>query len=249
MAVLRVLAPNDFDSEVLPPIPVLQADSSKAAHEFALHIKESITPQLSPPKLALVNVQILGAKTLTDKVSLIIAGRDYLTVGIEANSSLVRVLGVIRFKVLANSITATLQTRETFAVGRTIGLGLVNWFFPELNHNNRDESGRPKEGCGEIFGFFILMLVATVGFAVAGLVGAIVTFFVGGGAILYAVSVARQSKERQKEELLTLVKLVFANAYSEFKYAHTIESSSKQISPVKSALSVHCDVEGRVLID
>jgi hypothetical protein len=217
---LRILAPTDFQTEVLPPMVVSSGNPVDVARCFAQHIENSLYGLVSPPKFTLVDVQILRARTFSDKLAQYEPGNDYLTVGIEGNSSLTRAIGVIRFSVAGNILSGTLQTREAFAAGRSIGNGLANWLFPEPDPNNRDENGQPKQGCGSFFG---MVAAGGLGYALIGtwagpgpgIIGAAIAFVLA----YFAVSSTRQQKERHEEELLTIIRLQLVSAYSNFTYS------------------------------
>lgn len=228
---LRILAPTDFESEVLPPIIVHVENQAEVARAFALHMESSLSGAAAPPKFSLVNVQVLRAKTFTGAATQFEPGRDYLTVGLEGNSSLVRAIGVIRFSVAGNILSGTLQTREAFAAGRSVGSGLANWLFPEPDPNNRDENGQPKQGCGSAIG---MLVAGGIGY---GLVGpwAGPALGMAAGAIAFvatyfAVSSARQQKDRHEQELLTLIRLQLVSAYNSFTFKpQKPQAPSKQL--------------------
>jgi hypothetical protein len=232
---LRILAPTDFQSEVLPPMVVASENQADVARSFAKHIEKSLNGIATSPKFTLVNVQILRAKTFSDQAVKYEAGREYLTVGIEGNSSLVRAIGVIRFSIAGNILTGTLQTREAFAAGRSMGSGLANWLFPEPDRDNLDENGRPRQGCGSVLG---MILAGGAGYGLvapwAGQGMGLVAGFIAIVLASVAVGAARQGKERHQEELLTIIRLQLVTAYGEFNY-----SPSQKSIPMNPKVSRH----------
>ena len=215
----RVLFPADFQSEVLRPGVFLGASPADLSRQFADYIEKMVSIIEAPPKFTLVNVQIGKARTLSKENFQYKSSADYLTVGVEGNTSLVRAIGVIRFSVAGSVLSATLETRETFAAGRSITRGLANWLFPEPDPTRKDANGRPEQGCGSAVGFII---AGAIGFGLvgpwagpgAGLVAAVVATFVA----FTAASMAREQKERHEEEILTIIRLQLTSAYSNFEY-------------------------------